>query len=106
MALTLTHPDYSRNERQVTAYRILLGEFAEDATAWKALPREVSRWWLKRASSHLRRENGSWKVVGPAADMGTLDFVATGESWLAHGEPSSAEARGNGVPLATGRAGR
>ncbi len=105
MALTLTHPDYSRNERQVTAYRILLGEFAEDATAWKALPREVSTWWQKRASSRLRRENGSWKVVGPAADIGTLDFVATGESWLAHGEPSSAEAQGDPVPLATGRAG-
>ena len=83
MAVTLTHPDYSRNELQVTAYRALLAEFADDTTAWKVLPYEVSEWWKKRASSRLQRERGGWEVVGPAADVGAVDVVATDEkTWV------------------------
>jgi hypothetical protein len=75
MALVLTHPDYARNVRLVEAYRELLDEFAEDATAWKALPREVSQWWRRRAASVLERTNGSWRIVGPAEDDGMLSHA-------------------------------
>jgi peptidoglycan/xylan/chitin deacetylase (PgdA/CDA1 family) len=75
MALVLTHPDYARNERLVHAYTHLLGEFADDTTAWKALPREVGEWWRRRAASELRRVDGRWQVVGPAADGGTVAFA-------------------------------
>lgn len=78
MALVLTHPDYARNGHLITAYRMLLDEFADDATAWKALPRDVSRWWRSRAASKLVPESGSWKVVGPAADVGIVEFSIAG----------------------------
>ena len=75
MALVLTHPDYARNERLVRAYTNLLAEFAEDSTAWKPLPREVSQWWRRRAASRIERENGGWRVTGPAADEATVTLV-------------------------------
>lgn len=78
MALVLTHPDYARNERLVNAYRTLLDEFADDDTAWKALPRDVSEWWRRRAVSKLVRENGSWSIIGPAAGTGVVDFSIAG----------------------------
>ena len=106
MALALTHPDYGGNERLVDAYRILLAEFAEDSTAWKALPRDVSEWWQKRAASELRRQNGCWEIVGPAADDGTVSFFAAEELLFADGEPSSAPTSGNGVSRAMDRVGR
>jgi hypothetical protein len=75
MALALTHPDYARNERLVRAYSHLLDEFAEDTTAWKALPSEVSAWWRMRAESRLARENGGWRIVGPASERGHVQFA-------------------------------
>ena len=66
MALVLTHPDYARNEHLVRAYRNLLDEFADDASAWKALPRDVSGWWRRRAASSVVRTSEGWTVTGPA----------------------------------------
>ena len=77
MALVLTHPDYARNKRLVDAYTRLLAEFADDHTAWKALPCDVSKWWRMRAASELKRANVGWQVVGPAAENGTATFVTT-----------------------------
>jgi hypothetical protein len=75
MALVLTHPDYARNDELISAYKHLLAEFADDATAWKALPREVSGWWRARAASTLTRANGVWSVSGPAAELGRVTFI-------------------------------
>lgn len=72
MALVLTHPDYARNLHLVNAYTHLLREFADDATAWKPLPREVSAWWRARAASSLERAADGWRIVGPAADRGAV----------------------------------
>ena len=77
MVLALTHPDYARNERLVRAYTHLLDEFADDHSAWKALPREVSGWWRSRSASELERNNGGWRIVGPASDVGAVEFVET-----------------------------
>ena len=77
MALALTHPDYARNERLVSAYSHLLEEFADDKTAWKALPCEVSAWWRARAASRLAVEDGEWRIVGPAAERGAIEFAGT-----------------------------
>jgi len=77
MALVLTHPDYARNQRLVRAYTSLLSEFAGDPSVWKALPREVADWWRRRAASELRRENGGWQVVGPAAELGAVAYAET-----------------------------
>jgi peptidoglycan/xylan/chitin deacetylase (PgdA/CDA1 family) len=101
MALALTHPDYSSNERLVNAYRALLAEFVDDATAWKALPYEVSRWWRQRAASTLSRQNGEWVVVGPDSERARVQVVVTGDDWLADRELSSPQPSRNGRPRAS-----
>jgi peptidoglycan/xylan/chitin deacetylase (PgdA/CDA1 family) len=51
MALVLTHPDYLLpGSRALTAYERVLDRYADDATAWHALPREVAAWWRRRAA--------------------------------------------------------
>ena len=77
MALVLTHPDYAENHDLVSAYRSLLVAFEDDASAWKALPRDVSSWWRERAASSLSRTNGAWTIVGPAAEAGTVAFAGS-----------------------------
>jgi peptidoglycan/xylan/chitin deacetylase (PgdA/CDA1 family) len=76
MALMITHPDYTGNRHLVDAYRSYLGEFAEDESAWKALPREVAAWWRRRAASWLEAEGSGWRVAGPAAEEGRVEFFA------------------------------
>jgi peptidoglycan/xylan/chitin deacetylase (PgdA/CDA1 family) len=66
MALVLTHSDYVGNPYLLSSYERLLDEFADDSTAWKALPREISDWWRRRAASSLDEVDGQWTVVGPA----------------------------------------
>jgi hypothetical protein len=73
LAMIDTHPDYLVDERMLSAYGRFLGHFAEDVSAWKALPREVSAWWRKRAASHLEWNGDAWHVVGPAADEGRVE---------------------------------
>ena len=74
MAMIDTHPDYLVDERIFTAYARFLDRFADDATAWKALPREISAWWRRRAASSLERDGRRWRIVGPAADEGRVEF--------------------------------
>ncbi|HET7514455.1 MAG TPA: hypothetical protein VFJ60_06610 [Gaiella sp.] len=82
MALMLTHPDYLQNETTRSAYEAFLAHVARDATAWHALPRDVSDWWRRRAASRLTREGDAWVVQGPAWDASVvsvdrpLPFVA------------------------------
>jgi hypothetical protein len=72
MALLITHPDYMLDDDRLAAYRRFLAAFRDDASAWKALPREVSAWWRKRAASAIERTPEGWKVVGPASDEATI----------------------------------
>ena len=66
MTLVITHPDYAE-PRSLQAYHDLLERFADDGTAWRALPREVSAWWRRRNQSELQRSTAGWRVTGPAA---------------------------------------
>lgn len=75
MAMLDTHPDYLVDERIFAAYRRFLERFAEDETAWRALPREVSAWWRRRAASWLEHDGEDWRLVGPAANEGRLVLV-------------------------------
>ena len=68
MALLITHPDYMLEAARLEAYAALLHEVARDATAWRPLPRDVARWWRRRAASSLVSDAGGWRVEGPAAD--------------------------------------
>jgi hypothetical protein len=75
MSLVLTHPDYVGNRDLLESYRRLLAGFADDATAWKALPRDVSQWWRRRDRSFIEDNDGEWRVVGPAAADARVDFA-------------------------------
>jgi hypothetical protein len=76
MAMLDTHPDYLIDERIFSAYARFLQRFSDDATAWHALPREVSAWWRRRAESWLEHDGTTWRVAGPAADEGRVAFEA------------------------------
>ena len=72
MATIDTHPDYLIDERIFSAYARFLERFADDPTAWHALPREINFWWRRRAESWLEHDGSAWRVVGPAADEGRV----------------------------------
>ena len=74
MALVLTHSDYVDQPYLLDSYRGLLEEFADDSTAWKALPRDVSDWWRRRSNSSLEEIGGEWCVVGPAQREARVEF--------------------------------
>jgi hypothetical protein len=75
MALFDTHPDYLTDEKILGAYRRLLERFADDPEAWRALPRDVTAWWRRRAQSRLVRVADRWTVVGPAAGEAQVEFA-------------------------------
>jgi hypothetical protein len=92
MALAIVHPDYMLEPGRLEAYRRLLDAVRDDTTAWKALPREVSDWWRRRAATSLRPIGGRWCAVGPGAREAAIVFteptlgaprpvVAGGSSW-------------------------
>jgi hypothetical protein len=83
MVLVLTHPDYADDPRLVDGYRRLLEGLKDDPSAWRALPREVSAWWRRRAHSTLEQTEQGWTVRGPATPDGSIRFARTGESALA-----------------------
>jgi len=80
MALIDTHPDYLIEERIMGAYARLLERYADDASAWKPLPHEVSAWWRRRAASRIERAGTDWIVTGPAAAEARIEFVE-GTPW-------------------------
>jgi len=79
MAMIDTHPDYLIDENIFRAYSRFLDRFSSDATAWKALPRDVSAWWRRRAASWIEHDGSTWQVVGPAALEGRV--MLKEETW-------------------------
>lgn len=49
MALLNAHPDYLREPCHRQVYTAFLEALTSDAECWKALPRDVARWWRERA---------------------------------------------------------
>jgi hypothetical protein len=76
MALLIVHPDYMLEEEPLRAYDRFLRAFADDSTAWKALPRQVSHWWRRRQRTSLEMVDGAWIASGPAATEARIAFVA------------------------------
>ncbi len=79
MALLITHPDYMLDDEPLRAYARLLDAYRDDAGAWKALPRDVSSWWRRRAETSLVRAGEEWHAVGPAAGEASIVFVRPDE---------------------------
>ena len=61
MAMIDTHPDYLIDERILSAYARFVERFADDPTAWSALPREINSWWRRRAESWLEHDGSAWR---------------------------------------------
>lgn len=80
MALLDTHPDYLADADMSAAYERLLERFAADPRAWKALPREVSSWWRRRAASRVIAGDDGWTVEGPAAGEASVELTK-GAAW-------------------------
>jgi hypothetical protein len=79
MVLVLTHPDYADDPRLLGGYRRLLDSLHGDPSVWRALPREVSAWWRRRASSTVEQADAGWRVRGPAMRDGSIRFARAGE---------------------------
>ena len=75
MALLDTHPDYLGGATAHRAYLELLRAYAEDASAWRALPRDVAHWWRRRAATTIRRTETGWQAVGPGQTEAVIAFV-------------------------------
>jgi hypothetical protein len=75
MVLALTHPDYANDPRVEKGYRALLESFTGDQAGWHALPREVATWWRQRAGSAIHRTGDGWRIDGPAAASGRINFA-------------------------------
>jgi hypothetical protein len=80
MALLITHPDYMLADELLAAYERFLRRFSDDRDLWRALPREVSSWWRRRAASRLERVDGRWQVVGPAEGSATVALIEPSRS--------------------------
>ncbi len=72
MALLITHPDYMLGDERLGAYERFLKRYATDQDVWRALPREISWWWRRRAGSGLVRDRSGWRIEGPAASDGEV----------------------------------
>ena len=62
MALVNAHPDYLRDPKRLALYEAFLRAMTEKDNYWHALPREVARWWKRRAQ--IRAGMARW-TVGP-----------------------------------------
>jgi peptidoglycan/xylan/chitin deacetylase (PgdA/CDA1 family) len=77
MALLITHPDYMLEGPRLAAYERFLSASAESETVWRALPRDVSAWWRRRAASRIEPGPGGWQVIGPAAGEARVELAGT-----------------------------
>jgi peptidoglycan/xylan/chitin deacetylase (PgdA/CDA1 family) len=97
MALSLTHPDYMTAPDMLSSYRRFLETFADEDSAWKALPREVASWWRRRAASRLERVGDSWTIRGPASTDGAVVYRGASED-VARRAASSPLSRAEAIP--------
>lgn len=72
MALVLTHPDYMLDPTIRAAYGRLVAQIADDSSAWRTLPRDVSAWWRARSGTTPVRSGDEWLLSGPAAEEARL----------------------------------
>jgi peptidoglycan/xylan/chitin deacetylase (PgdA/CDA1 family) len=75
MALLNAHPDYLREPQHLAIYEGFLQQQCSQGGYWNTLPREVARWWRRRANAKVQVENGQWTVSDlPGAVIGTIEI--------------------------------
>src|SRR5262249_4234489 len=62
MALVNAHPDYLREPKHLALYEAFLRTMAEKDNYWRALPRDVARWWKQRAQFEPEWRDGQWDL--------------------------------------------
>jgi peptidoglycan/xylan/chitin deacetylase (PgdA/CDA1 family) len=75
MALVNVHPDYQRNPVYFAIYEEFLLKMSQRSDYWHALPRDVARWWKKRAQLHPQEINGDLHTKLPGATIGTIRLL-------------------------------
>jgi len=73
MALLNAHPDYLRDRRYWDVYSAFLEELRDDGCRWNALPRELARWWRRRAGAESA-------AALPGGHVGRVRRDAAGET--------------------------
>lgn len=76
LALLTVHPDHLAARGRTAVLERFLWTVRDDPTAWRALPRELSDWWRRRAASRIVRDGRRWRVAGPAAGQATIRVAA------------------------------
>ncbi len=71
MALMVTHPDYLMSDEGKRVYRDFLTHVAEHEGFWRALPRDVARWWREREAAQAALTAGE-AVASPRATVAEL----------------------------------
>lgn len=72
----ITHPDYLADPGVMRHYASFLAWLGEQAGGWRTLPRDLARWWRRRAASAVEGAPGAERVVGPAADEAGVSHLA------------------------------
>ena len=74
LALLNTHPDYMLGPERLGRLRAVPRRATRKTTScWRALPRDVSAWWRRRAASTIEPDGDGWRVAGPAAGEARIE---------------------------------
>ncbi len=69
MAMLVTHPDYLNTPAILNVYCEFLDHLRELPNQWKALPRDVAKWWRQRDASRI---NTNLQIEGAAENRGRV----------------------------------
>jgi len=76
LVTVLVHPDYALTAERLRHYDELLAFLAGLGGGWHALPRDVARWWRRRAALEAAQEDGrALDVDGLAAAGASLSWA-------------------------------
>lgn len=71
----ITHPDYLDTAARLGMYEEFLEYLAAQGDGWHALPREVARWWVTRASLSCVETDGGARVEGDGAERAAIAWA-------------------------------
>lgn len=74
----IVHPDYIIANRFRRIYERLLERLSEvcaERNVWRALPRDINRWWRQRNEMELSRDGGRLVVKGPGAKRARIAYA-------------------------------
>ena len=78
MALLNAHPDYLRNHAYFAIYEDFLKQMSQREDYWHALPRDVARWWRKRAQLNIDDGFDDLQTSLPGATIGSIRLAKDG----------------------------